>query len=242
MISLVKKVCSVEPFMLEHICSLLTMYWQNNSIVSQHLPLLGLQELLTKLCKKVQFEYFPLELGVGHMFWIRIVLAGSIVLTPRDHLIILSSCEYSQCPPLRGWWDFQLDRVLIGSSRGARAQSVRGNNLNNLYQTHTFPSQSNWIPGTFSSLIIWLRNGKFNIPTLMFIWYFLFWAVVYTEEQQRRTWYSWCNPSVVNVLNMAEIEEEGSSFEMASWELSCVQPAGDNPLTVTQHQPLLLTW
>ena len=113
--------------------------------------------------------------NVQYSVRIKIVLAGSIVLTPRDHLIILSSCEYSQCPPLRGWWDFQLDRVLIGSSRGARAQSVRGNNLNNLYQTHTFPSQSNWIPGTFSSLIIWLRNGKFNIPTLMFIWYFLFW-------------------------------------------------------------------
>lgn len=77
-----------------------------------------------------------------------------------------------------------------------------------IYTKHTFPSQSNWIPHTFSSLIIWLRNGNFNIPTLMFIWYFLFWSAVDSEQQQRRTWYSWCNPSVVNVLNMAEIEEE----------------------------------
>lgn len=42
----------------------------------------------------------------------------------------------------------------------------------------------------------------------MFIWYFLFWSAVDSEQQQRRTWYSWCNPSVVNVLNMAEVEEE----------------------------------
>ena len=74
----------------------------------------------------------------------------------------------------------------------------------------------------------------------MFIWYFLFWSAVDSEQQQRRTWYSWCNPSVVNVLNMAEIEEErGMRGSFESWELSWAQPGGDNPLTVTHHSPHL---